>query len=409
MKKFEIKLKVGADNGNSEQDIIINGTQLQQADVYGRVVGKLNLEDLDQEKFMNDLENNLVIGIVGSRYVNSGEFYVGNYTLRGRASVRNTEVGADNNKTNSEVVYLNVIGQIAAYAVKKAYKGDKTVNDVEVTVDMTTALPTTQYDKREAERFAEKFMDGEHRLTVKTPEKDYFVNIKFNFVKVIPEGVTTTFAIAGGAEEIFKTYNKKVKENLTKNTKDSLYLEELNTPYFAKQQRRILHISIGESTTEYPITDGLAFDPNFVQGSNNGNGHAIKKALPLFNNEFRCNYSRQQFSDVVKNPNHKFNQDTINYLMGPLEDEAEEIYRNAVDELERANNEVDVIMIYGGGSILMREFLEPRLEEVARRIRSKILYIDKEHAVTLESKGLYNFTNSAIFKALKEKRLATAK
>ncbi len=409
MKKFEIKLKVGADNGNSEQDIIINGTQLQQADVYGRVVGKLNLEDLDQEKFMNDLENNLVIGIVGSRYVNSGEFYVGNYTLRGRASVRNTEVGADNNKTNSEVVYLNVIGQIAAYAVKKAYKGDKTVNDVEVTVDMTTALPITQYDKREAERFAEKFMDGEHRLTVKTPEKDYFVNIKFNFVKVIPEGVTTTFAIAGGAEEIFKTYNKKVKENLTKNTKDSLYLEELNTPYFAKQQRRILHISIGESTTEYPITDGLAFDPNFVQGSNNGNGHAIKKALPLFNNEFRCNYSRQQFSDVVKNPNHKFNQDTINYLMGPLEDEAEEIYRNAVDELERANNEVDVIMIYGGGSILMREFLEPRLEEVARRIRSKILYIDKEHAVTLESKGLYNFTNSAIFKALKEKRLATAK
>ena len=409
MKKFEIKLKVGADNGNSEQDIIINGTQLQQADVYGRVVGKLNLEDLDQEKFMNDLENNLVIGIVGSRYVNSGEFYVGNYTLRGRASVRNTEVGADNNKTNSEVVYLNVIGQIAAYAVKKAYKGDKTVNDVEVTVDMTTALPITQYDKREAERFAEKFMDGEHRLTVKTPEKDYFVNIKFNFVKVIPEGVTTTFAIAGGAEEIFKTYNKKVKENLTKNTKDSLYLEELNTPYFAKQQRRILHISIGESTTEYPITDGLAFDPNFVQGSNNGNGHAIKKALPLFNNEFRCNYSRQQFSDVVKNPNHKFNQDTINYLMGPLEDEAEEIYRNAVDELERANNEVDVIMIYGGGSILMREFLEPRLEEVARRIRSKIRYIDKEHAVTLESKGLYNFTNSAIFKALKEKRLATAK
>ena len=409
MKKFEIKLKVGADNGNSEQDIIINGTQLQQADVYGRVVGKLKLEDLDQEKFMNDLENNLVIGIVGSRYVNSGEFYVGNYTLRGRASVRNTEVGADNNKTNSEVVYLNVIGQIAAYAVKKAYKGDKTVNDVEVTVDMTTALPITQYDKREAERFAEKFMDGEHRLTVKTPEKDYFVNIKFNFVKVIPEGVTTTFAIAGGAEEIFKTYNKKVKENLTKNTKDSLYLEELNTPYFAKQQRRILHISIGESTTEYPVTDGLAFDPNFVQGSNNGNGHAIKKALPLFNNEFRCNYSRQQFSDVVKNPNHKFNQDTINYLMGPLEDEAEEIYRNAVDELERANNEVDVIMIYGGGSILMREFLEPRLEEVARRIRSKILYIDKEHAVTLESKGLYNFTNSAIFKALKEKRLATAK
>ena len=410
MKKFEIKLKVGADNGNSEQDIIINGTQLQQADVYGKVVGRLkNLEELDQEKFINELENNLVVGIGTSKYVNPGEYYIGNYTLRSGVTVRNTEVGADNNKTNSEVVYLNVIGQVAAYAVKKAYKGDKTITDIEINVDMTTALPIAQYNKKEAERFAEKFMDGEHRLTVKTPEKDYFVNIKFNFVKVIPEGVTTTFAIAGGAEEIFKTYNHKVKENLSKDTKDSLYLDELNTAYFAKTQRRILHISIGESTTEYPITDGLAFDPNFVQGSNNGNGHAIKKALPLFNEEFRCNYSRQMYSDVVKNPAHKIHHDTVNYLMGALEDEAEEIYRKAVDELEKANNEVDVIMIYGGGSILMRQFLEPRLEEVARRIRSKILYVDKEHAVTLESKGLYNFTNSALFKALKEKRLATVK
>ena len=59
MKKFEIKLKVGADNGNSEQDIIINGTQLQQADVYGKVVGRLkNLEELDQENFINNLEDN---------------------------------------------------------------------------------------------------------------------------------------------------------------------------------------------------------------------------------------------------------------------------------------------------------------------------------------------------------------
>ena len=78
MKKFEIKLKVGNDNGNSEQDIIINGVQLQQADVYGRVIGRLNLEELDQDDFIENLENNLVIGIAGSKYVNTGEYYVGN-------------------------------------------------------------------------------------------------------------------------------------------------------------------------------------------------------------------------------------------------------------------------------------------------------------------------------------------
>ena len=115
------------------------------------------------------------------------------------------------------------------------------------------------------------------------------------------------------------------------------------------------------------------------------------------------------YSDVVKSSGHKFHQDTLNYLIGPLEDEAQEIYRRAVDELERSNNEVDVIMVYGGGSILMREFLEPKLEAVARQIRSKLLYVDKEYAVTLESKGLYNFTGSALFKALKEKKLEKVK
>ena len=114
------------------------------------------------------------------------------------------------------------------------------------------------------------------------------------------------------------------------------------------------------------------------------------------------------YSDVVKNKSHKFNRDTIDYLLGHLEDQAENIYRNALEELEKSNNEVDVIMVYGGGSILMREHLEKRLEQVARQIRAKLLYVDEEYAVTLEAKGLYSFTNSAIFKTLKNRQMAVA-
>lgn len=409
MKNFEIKLTVGADNGNSEQDIIINNTVIRQANVYGRVTGRLNLEELDQENFMKNLEDNLVIGINSSKYIATGDFYIGNHTLRAGCTIRNTEVGAGNNKVDSEVVYLNVLGQIGAYAVKEAYKKDKGITDVDIRVDMTTALPITQYSKAEGERFADKFMNDMHRFTIKTPQKDYFVNIKFEFVKTIQEGVNTVFAIANGYNELFESHNKKVKDNLKNGNKDSLYSEELNTAYFTKAKRRILHVSIGESTTEYPITDGLGYDPNFVQGSDNGVGHAIKKALPLFNKEFRCNYSRQMYSDVVKNKSHKFNKDTVDYLAGYLEDQAENIYRNALEELEKSNNEVDVILVYGGGSILMRKHLEKRLEQVARQIRAKLLYVDEEYAVTLEAKGLYSFTNSAIFKTLKNRQLAEAK
>ena len=410
MKNFNLNVKVGNDTGNSELDMIINGEEIRQANVYGRVVGGINLEELDQDKFIENLENNLVIGVCDLEGIESGDYYIGNYTLKSKARVRNIEVGAGNKKVDSDVCFINTLGLISAYAVKQSYKENKDIKDITVKIDMAGALPITQYSKAEGQKFADKFMNTEHRVTVKTPKQNYYVTLKFEFARVIPEGVTTTFAlISDDSERLFKFYNKQVAFNLKKNRNDDLYKEELHTRYFQEKERRILHVAIGEGTTEFPITEGIIYDPNFVEGANNGVGHAIKTALPLFNKKFRTKYSRQMYSDVVKDKEHKYHEDALEYLSTPLEDEAEEIYRKAVDELEKANNEVDVIMIYGGGSILMREFLEPRLEDVARRIRSKILYVDKEHAVTLESKGLYNFTNSAIFKVLKEKRLASAK
>lgn len=410
MKNFNLNVKVGNDTGNSELDMIINGEEIRQANVYGRVIGGINLEELDQDKFIENLENNLIIGVCDLEGIESGDYYIGNYTLKSKARVRNIEVGAGNKKVDSDVCFINTLGLISAYAVKQSYKENKDIKDITVKIDMAGALPITQYSKAEGQKFADKFMNTEHRITVKTPKQNYYVTLKFEFVRVIPEGVTTTFAlISNDSERLFKFYNKQVAFNLKKNKNDDLYREELHTSYFQEKERRILHIAIGEGTTEFPITEGIIYDPNFVEGANNGVGHAIKTALPLFNKEFRANYSRQMFSDVVKDKEHKYHQDAIEYLSVPLEDEAEVIYRKAIEELEKANNEIDMILVYGGGSILMRKHLEKKLENVARQIRAKLLYIEEKDAVMLEANGLYNFVNSALFEKLKETTLAVAK
>ena len=85
------------------------------------------------------------------------------------------------------------------------------------------------------------------------------------------------------------------------------------------------------------------------------------------------------------------------------------LYRKAIEEIEKANNEIDIILVYGGGSILMRKYLQTNLEKVARQIRAKLLYIEEKDAVMLEANGLYNFVNSALFEKLKETTLAVAK
>ena len=84
-----------------------------------------------------------------------------------------------------------------------------------------------------------------------------------------------------------------------------------------------------------------------------------------------------------------------------IEEEAEEILHHIRTEIQKANNEIDVIWVYGGGSIFMRDYLEGKLKTLCDRAEIKLLYIPEEYAVTLEAEGLYNFTTNKIFESLK--------
>ena len=395
---YKINLKVGNDTGNSEHDIIINGYQICQPNVIARTRKSPNLEELDQERFIKNIENNLVINLI-SNEVPTGTYYIGSYALESGQAVRSIEVGVDNNKAENDIVFINTLAQIAGYAVKKAFEENALENDtIKVSVDMAGALPINQYTKEIANKFSSRFTSNTHTLTVETPRKSIKVEINFEFVKILQEGVTTTFALENQDDSVFKVYNNKVDEN---KKEEYPYDEKIDKGYF-KNERKILHIAIGEGTTEYPITIGNKFDPNFITGSNNGVGHAIDKSLEEFTNEFGLNnYSRQKYSDVVKDSSHKFHMSALEILEFHLEDESSEILKNAKREIEKANNEVDMILVYGGGSILMRNSLERKLEDVCKRGKMKLLYLEKEDAVTIECKGLNESVNSRLFELLK--------
>ena len=61
-----------------------------------------------------------------------------------------------------------------------------------------------------------------------------------------------------------------------------------------------------------------------------------------------------------------------------------------------------MVVCYGGGSIAMREFLEPNLKSFCERTNIKLLYVPKEYAVSLEALGLYEFTQLSAFSKMKE-------
>ena len=373
-----IELKVGNDNGNSEHDLIINGVLIAAPNVFAKVRKLPNLDEINKEFVLNDIHNNL---IVTCEYP-SGIYYIGNYALKSGQKIRNIEVGIDNNKIESDIVLVNTLSQIAGFGVKEYYDRFKNFDDIiDIKVDMTTALPISYYSHSKALEFANKFLNKTHMITVHIGNTNVRVRIEFTFVKVIPEGVTTVFALDKMKNDIFKEYH--------------------NTP-----NPRVLHAAIGEGTSEFPITEGIEFNPNFIQGTNNGLGHAIDKSIEEFKNlKGLSKFSRQDYSKILLDTTHKFHDLAMEIVETYIEEQAEEILHHIKSEIQKANNEIDIICVYGGGSIFMKPYLEENLKALCNRAEIKLIYIPKEYAVTLEAKGLYNFTNSIFFNILKAKYL----
>lgn len=387
MSENEIVLKVGNDNGNNEHDIIINGELIQQPNVFAKVRKLPNFDEVNKANVLANISKNLIVTCEDP----SGIYYIGDYALKSGQTVRNIEVGVDNNKIESPIVQVNTLGQIAGAAIIEYSKNNELAKAdiIKVKVDMTTSLPVSYYSKKNAIEFANKFLNKTHLVTVHIGNKDIRVQIEFEYVKTIPEGVTASFYFREAPEELFCEYNEKNEDKIDSN-------------FF--KNARVLHVAIGEGTTEYPLTTGIEFDPNFIRGTNNGIGHAIDKALDEFKEETGLiKFSRQDYSAIIKDEKHKFHDLALDILEQYVEEQAEEILHYTKQEIQRANNEVDIVVIYGGGSILMRETLEKKLQAFCHRAKIKLFYVPQKDTITLEAKGLYNFTCSDIFESLKAK------
>jgi len=400
----KLYFQVGNDNGNSEHDIIINGRLITQPNVFGRVRKYVAPEDInlkqlfneDPEKTDSQLNSNLVVSI-NSPACEPGIYYIGKYALASGVLIHNLGLGLENDKTNSDVPVVNTLAQIAAEAVREAYRLNSLDKPITVNVDMTTALPITQFNKVNERTFAERFMKGKHSVIVHVGSAPVSVDIFFDYVKVLPEGVPPIHYLKTiqKGHPIVQEFNARYGLNV-----DGKYFDN----------KKILHNSIGDGTTEIPLTEGILFNPHFITGVENGTGYAIEKALPEFKKDAHLRtFSRQDFSKAIQDPESKHHVKALEHLEDPLEVEAEQISRATKGETERAKNEVDILAVYGGGSILMQKKLEPIYEKFCEEANIKLLYVPKEYSVIIEALGLYEFTKGAIFKKLKNDYIKSAK
>jgi plasmid segregation protein ParM len=387
---------VGNDNGNSEHDLIIDGKLVQQPNVNCTVDELPWSEEQAPESFIKNLQEQLVVTI-DSPAARPGMYYVGAFALESGEILDNLQIGIDM-KCDMDLPVVNTLAQIAAVAVQKAYEEEKKLPEhIDVEVDMATALPVTQHTDDTSAKFEKRFTSGSHHVTVHLGMHRVTVKLVFPFTKVVPEATPVIFALQKDAEgnwregEIFEHFVEKYEID-----------NKFNGSYF--KDKRILHVDIGDGSTEYPITEGNKFLRQFIHGSHHGAGYAIEEALDEFNRLIHLpNSPRQFFSDVLKNPKHKYHARAIKTLKIPLESQVKQIVQNVKRQLTKARNEIDLICVYGGGSILMQSLLYPRLDELCVEREMQLLYIPADYAVQMNALGLDSFVRGKIYEALKNK------
>lgn len=392
---------VGNDNGNSEHDLIIDGKLIQQPNVNCTVDEIPWSDEQPPESFIKNLHEQLVVTI-DSPSARPGMYYVGKFALESGEVLDNLQIGIDL-KSDMDLPVINTLAQIAAAAVIKGYEQDKKIpSQVEVEVDMATALPVTQHSDETAAKFEKRFTSGTHHVTVHLGLQRVAVKIVFPFTKVVPEATPVIFTLQKDSEgnwregDIFKEFTETYKID-----------KKFNGSFF--KEKRILHVDIGDGSTEYPITEGNKFLRQFVYGTHHGAGYAIEEALDEFNRLIHLPDSpRQFFSDVLKNPKHKYHARAIKTLKRPMETQVRQIVQNVKRQLAKARNEIDLICVYGGGSILMRSVLHSQLTDLVAEREMQLLYVPADYAVQLNAMGLDAFVRGKIYEALKGKSVQPA-
>ena len=375
-----MKKIIGSDIGNSKTEIVleVNGSEetLRQPSVISEVIASHVASDLSVPQIMNDLYNNLTVHITSNALKRSAMYMIGKKALKS-SNKSNMEISLGN-KSENDIPVVMTLGMIAASSVKEYYDAnDELPESLSLSIDMVTAIPSSEYKKKTAEALEQRFIGTpRHIVVVHIGNEAVQVTLKFTNCKVTEEGKTSMLAFSTSDDAILSDYNNLYKSNKT--VKDFL-------------DGTSLHVDIGDGTTEFTVINQLQPVPNMSRGERLGVGYASDLAVTLMKEEMNLGsrFTRQDFQEWLKKDGRK-GQFANECFQRAKHIQADEILKETmVSFSELASSDVDYIFVHGGGSILFKEVMLSELKKYAERNFAEVVWINSEYATSMNSRGTY--------------------
>jgi len=381
-----LNLKIANDIGNSETKMIVNNELIKQPSVVKRLLTKPNVTETDIDKNVANLLDELVVNITSQGLKRDGLYFVGKRANITADQVENINIKLGN-KHKHHIPVIMTLSMTAGYAVQLAYRENNELpSNLSLKVMMTSAIPASEYDIDKARQLENRFLNDDHIVIVYVGEKAVTVNLTFEQVKVTQEGVPALYALLESDKDILKNYNKE-------------YRKEVTPREF--KNKKILHVDIGDGTTEYIYTVGLNPIKDACSGERRGVGHATEEATKLLKDEVggHININRQQFISILKDSSHNLHELAVRFMEEARYLQAQQIFEDIQEKyMTNTAANVDVIAVYGGGSIQFKDDLYEELLDFANEVHCEVVWIPESYAVNMNVNGMQVLNNRVLFK-----------
>ena len=372
-----MELVVGNDIGNSETKTIVNDVLIKQPSVIKRLLKKPDFTEVDDRKNVINLLDELVVNVSSGALRRDGLYFVGKRANLSADNVENINIKLGN-KHRNDIPIIMTLSMLSARAIQLHYQKENEVPSlIDLDVDMITAIPASEYSKEKAEQLQKRFLNHEHIVTVYVGGKSVTVKLNFNFVKVTQEGVPALYAFLESDEDILNDYRK-------------IYPDDELEPKGLKD-KKILHVDIGDGTTEYIYTIGLNPVVDACSGERRGVGHATEEATKLIKDEVGgyLDINRQQFIEMYRDETNNLHDLAKQFMSEARFLQSNQIIEDVEEKyISNTAGNVDIIAVYGGGSIQFKPELYDSLLEFAETVKCKLLWVPENYAVDMNVNGM---------------------
>lgn len=394
-----VKMNVTNDLGYGSVKAKVNDTKIHFPSVLAlqreQDIAKPVEFDSEKEKlsYLSDMINHMDVTVSSSAVKTQGRFLLGTAAVKSSLPMRAFDVNDFTGKSDNDLSIILTLGMIAAQRVALAVKNDEDLSEqLNAEVNMTTALPVSEGKKNGiVDSYINKYVNSKHTVVFHNLKDPITVSLTFNKVYIALEGEVAQLYIQNSDIKL----KGLIKKDFAKNYPE--LATEIEVTDLVKI-KNLLGIDIGEGTTDLVvIKDGKA---NAVSSTSlpTGYGNTLQDAIDVLqtqnmNFEARSqlqDYLSQDVSPLAKRMQNKVRQ-TVFEQLAPF---ADKIVEAASKTMRKAGANVEVLYVYGGGSIPMleqtelRQKLAQKMKDFSGGIDVPVIWIDKSYAQILNEKGL---------------------